>query len=53
MDIHASGGIQTRNPSKRSQNHALDRAASGIGIILGIAGKKYRTNEKPFMYNML
>jgi hypothetical protein len=52
-DIHASGGIQTRNPSKRSQNHALDPAATGIGTILGIAGKsKYSTKERPFIYNM-
>ena len=31
-DIHASGGIRTRNPSnKRPQTRALDRAATGIG----------------------
>jgi hypothetical protein len=32
-DIHASGGIQTRNPSKeRPHTHSLNRAATGIGI---------------------
>ena len=31
-DIHATGGIQTRNPSKRAaQTHVLGRAAPGIG----------------------
>ena len=30
-NIHAPGGIQTRNPSKRPQTYALDRAATGIG----------------------
>jgi hypothetical protein len=31
-DIHAPGGIRTRNPSKRAlQTHALDCAATGIG----------------------
>jgi hypothetical protein len=32
-DIHAPGGIQTRNPSKRATaDHALDRAAIGIAM---------------------
>jgi len=31
-DIHAAGGIRTRNPSKRAAaDHALDRAVAGIG----------------------
>jgi hypothetical protein len=30
-DILARGGIRTHNPSKRTQTHALDRAATGIG----------------------
>ena len=33
-DIHASGGIRTRNPSKRAAPNALDRADAGIGSIL-------------------
>ena len=31
-DIHTSGGIRTRNPSKRTTaDHALDCSATGIG----------------------
>ena len=52
-DIQVSDRIQTRNPSKLPQNHALHRAATGIGMILGIAEKNiHSTNEKPFIYNM-
>jgi hypothetical protein len=31
-NIHAPSGIRTRDPSKRPQTYALDRAASGIGL---------------------
>jgi hypothetical protein len=32
-DVHASGCVRTHNPaSERPQTHALDRAATGIGI---------------------
>jgi hypothetical protein len=31
-EIHSACGIRTRNPSK--QNHALNRAATGVGDIL-------------------
>jgi hypothetical protein len=52
-DIHASGGIQTRNPSKqaiaeprfRPRGH-WDRHYSGN------SRKKYSTRERPFIYNM-
>jgi deoxyribose-phosphate aldolase len=50
IDIHASGGIQTRNASKRSQNHALHRVATGIGIILGMAEEKQIQYERKAVY---
>jgi hypothetical protein len=45
-DIHAPGGIRTRNTSKRTaKTHALERAATGIGNLRTYFYKNVKSYE--------